>query len=613
MIGLTMRTKLKFFTAKARAFMHSRRGNVAMMFALALVPMTLAAGAGLDFARAMLVRQQMAGALDAAALAVGSTTGLDQTTAQALAQKYFDANYTVNKTAFGTPVVSIPTSGYDANGSVVITATAPMPTILMKLAGITTLPVSTSSTVVWGQSKLWVALVLDNSGSMCQPDGQPCVDNSNTDSKIYQEKDAAKTMLTSLQGVSTVSGDIKVAIVPFNREVSIGTGSPSATFIDWTFWEAVPKASDTTTITDTYAVANQNKSGSSSPNTIVFAAWGPGDDCPFTNYTSSNSKNNIMSPFGFYCMPNSTNTVVSFNSDDNTTTNRRIPSSGSICPSLDSGNYNKERNDRWYNGCWSSTKAGASTIIVDQGSSSASCNGFSATNCSCTGSNGSKVCKTQKWTHAWVPNNHNTWGGCITDRVQDLDISNGSVSASFPADNPRSSPTVPVSSTQCMPGIVTPLKPDFTSAEKTYLTNQINAMQAGGSTNQAIGVAHGWMTLTNSAPYSPGAVPGNTTRYIILLSDGLNTQNRWVGDGSTEGTTDDALIDGRLSSVCSAAKADGVIVYTLYVHVNGGGNSAPLKDCATDISKYYDLTSASQIATAFADITKQITNVRVSK
>ena len=44
----------------------------------------------------MLVRQQMSEALDAAALAVGSSNGLDQTTAQALAQKYFNANYTVD-------------------------------------------------------------------------------------------------------------------------------------------------------------------------------------------------------------------------------------------------------------------------------------------------------------------------------------------------------------------------------------------------------------------------------------------------------------------------------------------------------------------------------------
>jgi len=161
---------MKPFLARVRAFLESKRGNVAMMFALALVPLMIGAGAGLDFARAMLVRQQMGEALDAAALAVGSTTGLTQTTAQALAQKYFDANYTVDKTEYGAPTISIPTSGYDSKGSVTITASDTMPTVLMKIAGVTSLPITTSSNVVWGQTKLWVALVLDNSGSMSQGD-----------------------------------------------------------------------------------------------------------------------------------------------------------------------------------------------------------------------------------------------------------------------------------------------------------------------------------------------------------------------------------------------------------------------------------------------------------
>jgi hypothetical protein len=38
-----------------------------------------------------------------------------------------------------------------------------------------------------------------------------------------------------------------------------------------------------------------------------------------------------------------------------------------------------------------------------------------------------------------------------------------------------------------------------------------------------------------------------------------------------------------------------------------------LQNCATDSSKYYDLTSASQIQAAFASIGQQITNLRVSQ
>src|ERR1700722_6394679 len=97
---LTMRSRLTRLAACARAFLRSKRGNVAMMFGLALVPLTVAAGTGLDFARAMMVRQQMTEALDAAALAIGSTTGLSQSSAQTTANSYFNANYQVDQTSF---------------------------------------------------------------------------------------------------------------------------------------------------------------------------------------------------------------------------------------------------------------------------------------------------------------------------------------------------------------------------------------------------------------------------------------------------------------------------------------------------------------------------------
>ena len=124
--------------AKARAFLRAKRGNVAMIFGLAVIPLAIAAGAGLDYTRAMLVRQQMGEALDAAALAIGSTSGVTQSTAQTMAQQYFNANYQVDQSSFGTP--SMPTVTYNSNGSVVISVTDSMPTVLMKLAGINTMP-----------------------------------------------------------------------------------------------------------------------------------------------------------------------------------------------------------------------------------------------------------------------------------------------------------------------------------------------------------------------------------------------------------------------------------------------------------------------------------------
>lgn len=573
---MTMTTVLLKVRAALRGFAAARRGNVAMMFAISLVPLTIAAGVGLDFSRSMLVRSAMSEALDAAALAVGSTPGLDHDSAQALAQKYFDANYTGDP-ALGAPSIAISSNGFDSKGSVTITATNNMPTSLLKVAGWNTVPVSTSSTVVWGQSKVWVSLVLDNSGSMAQGDM--------TGSKMDALQNASNQLLTVLKNASSNPGDVQVSVVPFDRTVNVGTSNSGASWIDWTDWEAPPKYPGTNA---SYAIANQN---SSSPSTISFQAWGPGDDCPFTT-----SNNRLMNPFGFYCTSGSSNSAGKVST---------IPSSGGskgqICPGQDDGDHgNSDHRDRYYNGCWTSTKDGNNTVTVSSGSG-ASCNGFSSSNCSCSGSYSNKVCKTQRWTHSWVVNNHNTWGGCIMDRNQDYDIQNTAPTATankFPATNPSN----------CLDTTVKPLSYDWAS-----LTTKINNMSPNSSTNQALGVVHGWQTLTNSAPYSPGSLPANTSRYIILLSDGLNTQDRWWGNGSTEGTTEDGYIDEREKKTCDAAKADGIIIYTIFLNVGGGGSSAPLSYCATDASKYFVLTTTSAVVTTFNQIAQQITNVRVSK
>jgi Flp pilus assembly protein TadG len=563
MDGLPMNTRQKFI-ASMRAFLRSERGNIAMMFGIALVPLMIGAGAGLDFARAMMVRQQMAESLDAAALAIGSTPGLDSASAQALAQKYFDANYTVDTSQYGAVTVNPPT--YDAKGKVTLTATNNMPTVLMKLVNITAVPVSTSSTVVWGQTKLWVSLVLDNSGSMCEPvnSAGPCKDTTNTSTKIWQLKDATKTMITNLQAVSTTPGDVRVAIVPFAREVDVGTANVGASWIDWSFWEAAP--------------ANSGLSAATAD------LIGPNDACPFKN------------AMGYTCLSSSAN---------NAATTGTIPADGSICPTYDSGAVNKTREDHYYNGCYDSKATGATKQVSSGSTATCTVGGTTYQNCTCSGKKAAKTCSANYYTHTWTANTHDTWGGCVTDRTQDLDIGNGSVTASFPADNVRNvfggTTLAPVtfSPANCMAGNVQPLEYDWTD-----LKTKVDAMQAAGNTNQAIGVAHGWQALTTNGAYGAPAVPANTTRYIILLSDGLNTQNRW--------TTVPASIDTRMNLACSAAKTDGVVIYTLYVHVNGGGSSTPLQNCASDSSKFYDLTSSAQIAAAFADITKKITNVRVS-
>jgi Flp pilus assembly protein TadG len=546
--------------AQMRAFARSSRGNVAMMFAVALVPLIVATTAGLDYARAMLVRSQMTDALDAAALAVGSSGG-NEAAATAIAQAYFKANYKGDMGTGGTgPTIKV---NYNSAGSVTIAADMSMDTTVMKLAGQPSMDVTSSTTVVWGQSKLWVSLVLDNSGSMSQGD--------KNGSKMDALQSASKSLLGKLQAVSITPGDVQVGIVPFTRVINYktdinGNSNSSANWIYWGFWEAAP--------------ANVKISDLDTANLTA------GDTCPFIDKSQ-----------GFHCQKNSTNGASS------TTT---IPSGGLICPSMDSGSKNSDRSSEYYNGCYTSTSNG--TTQVSSGKN-ASCG--SATHCSCSTNNKNTVCTQTLYKHAWLPNSHSTWTGCFTDRAQsssepsgkvpDYDTENtapGSDTTGFPATN----------ASACLSTVTLPLNYGWTS-----LTNKITAMTPNGSTNQAIGVAHGWQMLTPGNPYGTPTVPANTARYMILFSDGLNTQDRWWGDGSTEGTSDDDNIDDRMSAACSAAKADGIVIYTLFVHIGTDGNSQPLEDCATDDSKYYDLTSTAQIQGAFDEIAQQITNVRVSR
>jgi Flp pilus assembly protein TadG len=626
-----------FRAARLRTFFKSDRGNIAMMFALSLIPLMIGAGAGLDFARAMLVRQQMAEALDAAALAVGSTTGLTRDTAQALAQKYFNANYTVDKTDYGTPTITIPGSGFDSKGSVTVTATDSMPTVLVKLIGINTLPITTSSNVVWGQTNLWVALVLDNSGSMTNGD--------TSGSKMSALKSAitgTNGLLSILQNATSGGGEAKVSIVPFVNTVNVGTANAGASWIDWQNWECQPqKVSDGYDCKDPIQVSDAVYSGQ------PLYAFGPGDSCPFTS--------------SYFCAPSAANdgSCTAYKDGNGNRVGDcvdNIPSTGSysgyICPSMHIANSSGGVNWHYYNGCW--VPAGSTTVINT--GSSANCNGYTSTTCGCvyspgttffgiaaktyaciinptilgTGSSatcdghstssncgcvtspnggifnipaGTNVCLAKVWNLTWTANNHSSWGGCVRDRWQNYDIANTTPSSAI-----QHSQFQAVNNYYCS-SAVTPLTNVWTT-----LSAQVNAMVANGATNQAIGMAHGWQTLTPGDPYGPGDVPDNTTRYIILFSDGLNTMARWYGDGGTEGTTLDGYIDAREKATCDAAKADGIVIYAIYVSIgNTSGNSAPLQYCASDATKYYTLTSTTAITTTFQQIAQQISNLRVVK
>ena len=171
-------------------FVGHKRGNVAMMFGITTVSVVLAAGAGVDFARAISARSRLSEALDAAGLAVGTSQGLTQLQLETMAQQYFDANYPVD--TIGTPgPVSVIVNGQTISLSV----DAQVPTTLLKVLQIDNINLTVSNQIVRAVTKLRVALVLDNTGSMSETDATGT-------SKISALISATHQLLTQLQGAS---------------------------------------------------------------------------------------------------------------------------------------------------------------------------------------------------------------------------------------------------------------------------------------------------------------------------------------------------------------------------------------------------------------------------
>ncbi|HWA29768.1 MAG TPA: TadE/TadG family type IV pilus assembly protein [Rhizomicrobium sp.] len=549
---------LKSIAAK---LVKERRGNVATIFALTLIPITIAAGAGLDLSRALMVRARLAEALDAAGLAVGASQGLSNDQITSLARAYFKANYTADS-SFGTPAQVTVTPGTQ---SVTLSTSVSMPTTLMNVVGINSLKVGYTSKVVWGQTKLWVSLVLDNTGSMCQSDsnpnaGSPCV-NPDPGSKIALLKSSVGDLLTILNSASANPGDVKVAIIPFTKDVDVGTSNVNASWIDWTDWDAA---------NGTCSISSKHSKSS----------------CTSTNGTWTNGSCNISGI-----------------SSQNTCTTTH--------------------------GTWTSNWRGGSCNISGYNSQT-SCQNAVGTwtpgSCNLSGYNTQSTC--QAATAVWTPNNHSTWTGCIMDRGTDTapspptttsgyDVSNatpvsGTPASQFPAEQYSGCQFTSYGSTYKLALVLPLTNVNGSGGVNSVLTDELNTLVANGNTNQGIGVAWGWQALTDGDPLDPGTLPQNTQKIIILLSDGLNTQNRW--------TSTQTSIDDREKVACDNAKSDHVLIYSIFVDIGGTqGSSSALQYCAGstpgsgDSSKYYDLTSASQIDDAFKAIGTQITQLRVAQ
>ena len=205
----------------ARRFAGANDGNIAILFGIAVIPIISFVGAAVDYTRANSARSSMQAALDSTALMLGKDLTEGTITASQIATKadaYFKALYTNNE-AKSISINATYTQNTGNGSTILINGSGSIDTGFMRVVGFPTMDFKTSSTSVWGNVRMRVALALDVTGSM-QYDG-----------KMTAMKPAAKALIDQIAALAKNPGDIYISLIPFAKDVNVGASNYNASWL----------------------------------------------------------------------------------------------------------------------------------------------------------------------------------------------------------------------------------------------------------------------------------------------------------------------------------------------------------------------------------------------
>lgn len=574
--------------------MRDKAGNVLMIAAAAMIPLTGMVGGALDLSRLYLVKVRLQHACDAGALAgrrsmAGGAWGTDDQTA---ANLFFDGNFTSG--AYGTGTVTRtftqPTGGTSVHG--VVSTTVPM--TLMRVFAIPTATVAATCDSDMQMPNTDVMFVLDNTGSMaCDPNGNSC--NSGSTSKIYGLKNAVKcfyevlaqletdgTCTTTITNSGIASGtQLRFGFVPYTTNVNVKSLSlPSSYFATswpyqsrevypyWTTPTQTSAYSCTTSANAANIPANTSTkkyttSGNTGSNCKVYVStlsneWHYGKvNLDLSSFTPSSSS--VTLPIG----NNYTSTSVAWDGcteEAAATTNINTMNSGQLAPALPDALYLRASG--------TSSLSSGSMTTADQ----------------YTTSNYYNAVRANLYYCPTAAQNLKTW-----------------TTANF----------------------------------DTY----VDSLVASGNTYHDVGMLWGGRLLSPEGIYSSSntttSTGGQIQRHMIFMTDGdaqafaCDYQQfgiAWwdqrtdssVGSASNCVGVNTALsndINTRLAALCTSVKAEPNTI--LWVISFGGTGIATdtktrLQACATDSSHYFDATSNASLQTAFQTIAAKIAQLRIT-
>ena len=187
------------------------------------------------------------------------------------------------------------------------------------------------------------------------------------------------------------------------------------------------------------------------------------------------------------------------------------------------------------------------------------------------------------------------WNGCVGSRTAGYDER-----AAF---NGRKVPGL--LSVSCATELQ-PLNQSMKTAKAT-----VSGLKARQETYIPAGILWGWRTLDESDPLSSAGakVKADREKVMIVMTDGENQRSK---NGEYHNGRDISAANSKTDKLCTAAKRDKVTIYTIAYDVNDTTTKNMLSRCASDTSKFFDASNASELNKAFQDIGDALNELRIS-
>jgi Flp pilus assembly protein TadG len=640
-LGFIKHHNIAQFFKKART---NERGNTAMVFAFAFLPILAAVGLSVDGGRVFLVKSQLSSAVDVTALT--ATRLYNDEARDTKAREFFTVNFTADNGDVTLNPVEIDASSTGAKKTVTVTASAVVNTLFMKLFGIPTVTVSEEATAARTDYPIELVMALDNTGSMA-------LDIGGGVSRLRALKTAAEALVDSMYGTKEDDPKILIGIIPYTAYVNVGR------LLEPGFVQSVPGYTDRP-VTDALGwkgCVDADESNTAAPDDLSDPAWSTAWDTldsragapikpslfpSFSIAYDVNIPSAAWSDPGTTCPDGPTTTTCDTNP---TLTETRC---------VEATCYTNTRPNPKFNVCVTTTctpqapfsgvdpaRTEFKNFPVHEYNTGGNDALFSRANPFPTGldMDGANVVNYRYIVDAaWhapltyasrTTNRSATFPQLIEPTSDNSDNDSETINEDTNNDGAAASPN-----TYC-PQQALPLAAHSKTALRTYINNELKAFNPDWGTFSNQGLLWGWRMVSPAPPLLGKGAGAGFNKAVVLMTDGEmyhpGGRNRGLvrhdgnrtsyGFGSektllnTANPSQAELINAlynRLKKTCQNMRRAGVEVYTVTLDPT---MSAAAKDiyrsCATTTRNYFDTPDAASLNAAFNAIADNLAGVRL--